>query len=840
MASIGDFFVRYRATANEFNGDLKAMAREAQAFDRHIKPLRDQAKNIGSAFSIAGTAITGSLVAAAKIAANFGDSLDEASEKTGIAVQELSKLKFAAEQTDTNFEGLSTGLKFLSKNLFEAAIGGKEQSKVFNALGVATKTATGAIRPTNEVLNELSGIFAKLPDGAEKTALSMKLFGKAGQDLIPFLNSGPEGLKALGDEAERLGIVIDPVTAKLGDEFNKALDRSRSAALGLSLSLGNALLPSLTGLIDKANNAVASISKMAQQFPNATKGALAFGAALTTIGGGLLGLAALGTLAPKVAQGFALLSHALAPATILLAVRNYGDLAAAVTLLGQASIVAKVGMLGLAGAIGVGIGQLINMGIQMAGLQPLVDKLILSMSRSLGFNRQIGQTLGNATEGIQRNIEALKARGVVVERGTMTEYQYEQALAKAMRATFGLKTEYGQVTTATNEAAQATGDYDKILRELLKSMEKTSKSVDNTAERFAELSNFLRGAESNLEAPIARFARNSIELLGHLGSAVDTVKVKLGSVYIGPLITQTEQLDFALEHLGKMREKVVAGQAEITAAQQRTQEEARRQFEQSVNEVKQSAGKIFDDMFIRGENVFKSLGNALKGGALSLGRAIFQDITGALLGPIKAAFDNFFKGILQKGLGGITGGIGNKLGSAIGGGGSVTGSVGSVAGSGAGLSGSLLSGGLAAVGGIVGGLLTKGNAKRTEEHTRETRDWIELAVTAWNPLFHQQTFYQKGIYEAFKGLSSVSNGKVSQVVTNVTPTATAQTIDASFNPVFNVNVAMEGGGNMTDIEVRDELMPKITTALETGVRGYRERWSQLLDIQSVGTPAPTF
>ena len=47
-------------------------------------------------------------------------------------------------------------------------------------------------------------------------------------------------------------------------------------------------------------------------------------------------------------------------------------------------------------------------------------------------------------------------------------------------------------------------------------------------------------------------------------------------------------------------------------------------------------------MFIKGEGIFRSLGNLLKGGALSLGRSIFQDVTAALAGPILNAFRTFF------------------------------------------------------------------------------------------------------------------------------------------------------------------------------------------------------
>src|SRR6185369_6686763 len=91
------------------------------------------------------------------------------------------------------------------------------------------------------------------------------------------------------------------------------------------------------------------------------------------------------------------------------------------------------------------------------------------------------------------------------------------------------------------------------------------------------------------------------------------------------------------------------------------------------------------------------------------------------------------------------------LSSAFGGGGSAAagtaGSIGSsaagagssVAGAGASLASSAVSGAIAAAGAIAGALMTKGNLKRTEENTRETRDWLELQTGTWNPLFFADT-----------------------------------------------------------------------------------------------------
>src|SRR3546814_2755066 len=55
---------------------------------------------------------------------------------------------------------------------------GAEGSKALQALGVAATDAHGQIRPTEQVLLDLAEKFADMPDGADKAALAIKLFGR--------------------------------------------------------------------------------------------------------------------------------------------------------------------------------------------------------------------------------------------------------------------------------------------------------------------------------------------------------------------------------------------------------------------------------------------------------------------------------------------------------------------------------------------------------------------------------------------------------------------------------------------------------------------------------------
>src|SRR5207237_10783621 len=55
----------------------------------------------------------------------------------------------------------------------------------FQQLGVSIYESNGQLRGESDVMMQVADAFKKMPDGAEKAGLAMKLFGKSGADLIP-------------------------------------------------------------------------------------------------------------------------------------------------------------------------------------------------------------------------------------------------------------------------------------------------------------------------------------------------------------------------------------------------------------------------------------------------------------------------------------------------------------------------------------------------------------------------------------------------------------------------------------------------------------------------------
>ncbi len=167
------------------------------------------------------------------------DALSKLSQKTGIATGELSQLQYAAGLSGVSTEALSKGVKGLSQRMTEAVDSTSKAGQLMKALGVDINAgATPAIEA-------IARTFAQLPDGTTKAALAVEIFGKAGMDMIPMLNMGEAGIRALKEEAQRLGLTMSTETAKAAEAFNDNLAAVKKSGEGAAIAILNELSPAM-------------------------------------------------------------------------------------------------------------------------------------------------------------------------------------------------------------------------------------------------------------------------------------------------------------------------------------------------------------------------------------------------------------------------------------------------------------------------------------------------------------------------------------------------------------------------------------------------------------------
>ena len=323
MGDLGELIVKITTDLTNLNAGLKAAEDKVKATSGKITELTNK---IGITMTAIGTVVTGAFALMVKSSVDYADQLYIVSQQTGIAVEKLSELKYIAEQTESSFEAVAQGFKFLNRNMYEAITGNVKANEAFRALGITLKDeVTGNALAAEEVFLKIADRFKGLQDGSAKTALAMQIFGRGGQALIPVLNLGSEGITRLSQEAHRLGIVLTTENAKAIDAFSDGTKSLQAALGGLWLNISLVIIPALEKMVRFLTDAAVTFRKFSEAHPvlikNLSTLALVFGALMLAIGPLLIAL-------PPLITMFYAMDVALAPVlgTILIIAGAIGAL----------------------------------------------------------------------------------------------------------------------------------------------------------------------------------------------------------------------------------------------------------------------------------------------------------------------------------------------------------------------------------------------------------------------------------------------------------------------------------------------------------------------------------
>lgn len=232
MAKIAEAYVEISARLDKMNADLNRaksdFAKASGQMQTQANALSGSITKIKASYALAagviGGAFVGAITSAIKSTADHLDALDEMAVKTGVSVEMLTSLELAAKQNGVSMDQLATSIRMMYRSMNEAAEGTKESADAYKRLGVNVRDASGKLKSGNEAFLEVADAVAKIQNPAERSAMAMKVFGRAGSEMLPMLEGGKEALKGYIDEARRLGLIYTDEDAKRGAAFNDQLD----------------------------------------------------------------------------------------------------------------------------------------------------------------------------------------------------------------------------------------------------------------------------------------------------------------------------------------------------------------------------------------------------------------------------------------------------------------------------------------------------------------------------------------------------------------------------------------------------------------------------------------
>ena len=216
------------------------------ALSTQLKNIGGKIKDMGSKFMPVTTAIGGVTAAAGALAmkaASTGDRIDKMSQKTGLSRKSFQELEFIMSQSGGKIESMQTGMKTLTKQMSGAATGSKTSSAAFQQLGVSVTNADGSLRNQEDVMWDTIKALQGMDNQTQKARIASQLFGKAGTELMPLLNSEAGSLDKMRKKANDLGLVMSDDAVDASVKFTDTLDQLKRSLMAAGAKIGAALLP---------------------------------------------------------------------------------------------------------------------------------------------------------------------------------------------------------------------------------------------------------------------------------------------------------------------------------------------------------------------------------------------------------------------------------------------------------------------------------------------------------------------------------------------------------------------------------------------------------------------
>jgi len=234
---------------------LNKLDRQATGLQGNFGRLRGIAGGLGSALGSVVPAIgLAGLAAFGKRSIDAADNLNDLNQRTGVAVETLDKFGKAANDSGSSLDEVAKAMGKLAKGIVDPA---SKASEALKSIGVSSTDAQGKIRGVDAIMLDLADKFSKMPDGVQKTALAMELFGKSGSNIIPMLNEGKDALN-------EYSATIDGKMAAAADKFNDSINKVTSSISGPFNEAITALLPTITKLAEGIAAAATGFSKLPQ------------------------------------------------------------------------------------------------------------------------------------------------------------------------------------------------------------------------------------------------------------------------------------------------------------------------------------------------------------------------------------------------------------------------------------------------------------------------------------------------------------------------------------------------------------------------------------------------
>lgn len=265
MATIGKVSAVFTASTSGLKAGVQDAGSSLRRLTGDVSAMRGSLRSL-TAISAAQlfTQITGgainagrSLLSMAQAEIEVIDRTGKLADRLGMTFAEMSSLSYAGKLADVSLETIAKAATRADIALVKAADGSQQAQAAFTGVGLTLEDLQG--KTAAERFEKIVDAVAALPTPAEKAAASVKLFGKAGADLLPLFEGGAGGIRDAAREAERFGLALTKVQRADIDAIDDSFVRAKAAISGVVQQVTAKLAPAITGIVDQFSDFIGDV-----------------------------------------------------------------------------------------------------------------------------------------------------------------------------------------------------------------------------------------------------------------------------------------------------------------------------------------------------------------------------------------------------------------------------------------------------------------------------------------------------------------------------------------------------------------------------------------------------
>lgn len=265
MAVIGKVSAIFTSNSSGLVSGVNRSASSMRKMESSVSSLRSQMRTL---VAIQGAQFFGSVAAGAgyyarellRLGQAQADAIDKQSKlaaRLGMTYGEFSGLALAGELAGVGMNTVAMAATKADVAFVNAVNGSATARRAFDTLGLSLDQL-GQMSAA-ERFRAIAAAIAALPTEAQRSAVAVQLFGRAGAQLLPMFQDGAAGIDAAAEQAERLGLALTSAQGRDVEAMNDAFTLASQAIKGIIGQVTAYLAPAIQSVSDTFTNMVGSV-----------------------------------------------------------------------------------------------------------------------------------------------------------------------------------------------------------------------------------------------------------------------------------------------------------------------------------------------------------------------------------------------------------------------------------------------------------------------------------------------------------------------------------------------------------------------------------------------------